>query len=102
MSELDTRKFRKKPVVIDAELFDRDKKHRLSDEFRTAICNCLPEGADDLSEEERRVLQTSSGWHIHTLEGPLHVSDGDIIIKGAKGEFYACKPDIFEMTYEPA
>lgn len=37
---------------------------------------------------------------INTLEGPHHVSDGDYIIKGVKGELYACKPDIFRMTYE--
>lgn len=37
---------------------------------------------------------------IKTLEGPLHVSDGDFIIKGVEGEFYPCKPDIFEKTYD--
>lgn len=38
---------------------------------------------------------------IKTLEGDLFVSIGDYIIKGLRGEFYPCKPDIFEMTYEP-
>jgi hypothetical protein len=37
-----------------------------------------------------------------TLEGILTVSEGDWIIKGVKGEFYPCKPDVFELTYEPA
>ena len=37
---------------------------------------------------------------IKTLEGLMHVSDGDWIIKGVNGEFYPCKPDIFEKTYE--
>lgn len=37
---------------------------------------------------------------IETLEGYLDVSVGDWIIKGVKGEFYPCKPDIFEATYE--
>ena len=37
---------------------------------------------------------------ISTLEGPMHVSDGDYIIKGVKGGFYPCKPDIFKETYE--
>jgi len=37
---------------------------------------------------------------IRTLEGEMHVSDGDWIIKGIQGEFYPCKPDIFEATYE--
>ena len=34
------------------------------------------------------------------MEGPLRVSNGDWIIKGVKGEFYPCRPDIFEATYE--
>lgn len=38
---------------------------------------------------------------IHTLEGIYRASVGDYIIKGVRGEFYPCKPDIFEMTYEP-
>lgn len=37
---------------------------------------------------------------VATLEGPLHASKYDWIIKGVKGEFYPCKPDIFECTYE--
>lgn len=38
---------------------------------------------------------------IPTLEGVMEASEGDYIIKGVKGEFYPCKPDIFEATYEP-
>ncbi len=41
-----------------------------------------------------------SYWAIETLEGQHRVSIGDWIIKGVKGEYYPCKPDIFEMTYE--
>lgn len=37
---------------------------------------------------------------IHTLEGDMRASDGDYIIKGIKGEFYPCRKDIFEETYE--
>ncbi len=37
---------------------------------------------------------------IPTLEGEMKASVGDFIIKGLKGEFYPCKPDIFEMKYE--
>lgn len=42
------------------------------------------------------------GLYIDTLEGKLSASIGDFIIRGVKGEFYACKPDIFEVTYERA
>lgn len=37
---------------------------------------------------------------IHTLEGDMRATDGDYIIKGIKGEFYPCRKDIFEETYE--
>ena len=37
---------------------------------------------------------------IHTLEGVMTAVEGDFIIKGVQGEFYPCKPDIFEKTYE--
>ena len=39
---------------------------------------------------------------IHTLEGDHHALVGDWIIQGVRGEFYPCKPDIFEQTYEEA
>lgn len=38
--------------------------------------------------------------NVKTLEGILRISLGDYIIKGVKGEFYPCKPDIFDLTYE--
>jgi len=40
--------------------------------------------------------------YIETLEGRMMATPGDWIIKGVNGEFYPCKPDIFEATYEPA
>lgn len=38
---------------------------------------------------------------VHTLEGALQAKPGDWIIRGVKGEFYPCKPDVFEATYDP-
>ena len=72
-------KFRKKPVIIEAVQFNG-----------TSI------------EAKKLNLTFDSGrWTIKTLEGFLFVSNGDWIITGVKGERYPCKPDIFEMTYEP-
>ena len=42
------------------------------------------------------------GLDIPTLEGLMHASENDWIIRGVKGELYPCKPDIFEATYEKA
>lgn len=44
----------------------------------------------------------SDSFIIQTLEGDHLARKGDWIIKGVKGEFYPCKPDIFELTYEEA
>ncbi len=44
----------------------------------------------------------SGRMYIRTLEGEMEALPGDWIIMGVKGEFYPCKPDIFEATYEPA
>lgn len=41
-----------------------------------------------------------NNFFIHTLEGVMEANDGDWIIKGLKGEYYPCKPDIFEKSYE--
>lgn len=50
---------------------------------------------------KRHVVEVSSGMYsIRTLEGNMLISNGDFIIKGLKGEFYPCKPDIFHMKYE--
>lgn len=76
-------KFRKKPVVIEAEQFFFAKKP-----WPTGVVG-FDAGSGD-----------NSGAEIITLEGPLNVSDGDWIITGVKGEKYPCKPDIFEATYE--
>jgi hypothetical protein len=43
----------------------------------------------------------SGSAFIPTLEGLMQAKPGDYIIKGVKGEIYPCKPDIFELTYEP-
>ena len=77
-------KFRKKPVVIDAIQWTGDNREEI-DEF--------------MGESRRKI--PGNGLQIYTLEGIMDASVGDYIIKGVKGEFYPCKPDIFEMTYEP-
>lgn len=82
-------KYRKKPVVVEAMQFfdDAATLTRLSELMQMDI-------RVDYSEPERPVLK------IQTLEGVLNASVGDYIIKGVNGEFYPCKPDIFEKTYE--
>ena len=78
--------YRKKPVVIEAVQYLNTKE---------GIAEVL------------RFVQVPSvgvfGTHItiKTLEGTMRADPSDWIIKGVKGEYYPCKPDIFEATYEP-
>ena len=81
-------KYRKKPVVIEAKQF-----LGTGESF---------EEIDDFMEGTLCVNQSKFGDmpFIKTLEGDMTISVGDYIIKGVNGEFYPCKPDIFEKTYE--
>lgn len=82
-------KFRKKPVEIMA--------HRLGDD------GWPDEIWDGVNRNEIVLHMDREPKHvvIKTLEGDMIGNLGDWIIRGVKGEFYPCKPDIFEATYEP-
>ncbi len=87
-------KFRKKPVVIEAmQVASADKDHRL--------CGpCL--AAKWIQAHGGLAHCDGTDLYINTLEGQMRGDVGDWIIRGVKGEFYPCKPDIFEATYEAA
>lgn len=73
----------KRPVIIEAVQWTGDNVREIK-EFVTPIAEYL--------EDENTII-------IHTLEGDMKAEINDYIIKGVKGEFYPCKPDIFEETY---
>ena len=82
-------KYCKKPVIIDAVRWDG-----------------LEETMVDIMQLPRRdkalaIRVEQDCLFIPTLEGLMRAERGDWIICGIKGELYPCKPDIFEMTYEP-
>ena len=84
-------KYVKKPIVIEAEQwFPWSNVDGVVPGFVSGCLNIRDDGVGcpDIA-------------HIHTLEGPLQVSESDWIITGIKGEKYPCKPDIFEATYTP-
>lgn len=81
-------RYRKKPVEVEAMRFDPDGDLRdLLDWLRV-------HGADAHYAPSSRAIR------IETLEGSMRTNPGDYIIRGVKDEFYPCKPDIFEATYE--
>ncbi|MFD8516596.1 hypothetical protein ACFV27_37330 [Streptomyces antimycoticus] len=95
-------KYRKKPVEIQAVQWDGTAGGAApivnwiltGESTATYACSnpdrCAATGGD-----------TPHCIEIHTLEGTMRADLGDWIIRGVKGEFYPCKPDIFAATYEP-
>ena len=82
--------FRKKPVVIEARELTRENTVEIM-----AWCGSTKHWS-------RPHLRAVTGIIVPTLEGQHEAAFGDWIIKGVKGEFYPCKPDIFAATYDPA
>jgi hypothetical protein len=80
--------YRKKPVVIEARQFTPSAP--------------LQPLADWCGGHVGWIDRYTPAIEIGTLEGVMRAELGDWIIKGVQGEFYPCKPDIFEATYEPA
>lgn len=86
--------FRKKPVVIEAM--------QLAGTKESANRALAWIGQHDANARREHPTKPERGLLIETLEGHMHVSPGDWIIRGVQGEFYPCKPDIFQKTYDLA
>lgn len=85
--------YRKKPVVVEATQWNIDGDH--------PNVVAIPESVRATIEDRSVALGVNELRWIGTLEGGHIVTPGDWIITGVQGEQYPCKPDIFEMTYEP-
>lgn len=79
-------RYRKKPVEVEAVRWDGNNVEKVRAFF---------------GGRGRFFVDRASNVRIDTLEGRMTASPGDWVIRGVKGEFYPCKPDIFEATYEP-
>ena len=93
-------KYRKKPVEIEAVQLQPD--YRSIVECIEFVFNIGMDSSMIGEAETVRKVQEEKGFLIPTMEGDMKATFGDYIIKGVKGEFYPCKPDIFELTYEKA
>ena len=82
------KRYRKRPVAIEAIQWNGVNYREVGKFLR-------------LPEHQIHSLAGCDDIVIHTLEGDMTASIGDWIIRGVRGEFYPCKPDIFELTYEP-
>ncbi len=91
-------KYRKKPVVIEAMQLTADRERiaviiEWVDNIDMSTCEFARNATiNKVLEDEYLPIQT--------LEGTMRASFGDYVIKGVHGEFYPCKPEIFESTYE--
>lgn len=86
-------RYRKKPVVIEAMRFYADE---------LVMAGVAHWCGGRINSESKPSDRTDVAYWIDipTLEGVMRAVPGDYIIKGVQGEFYPCKPDIFEATYE--
>lgn len=91
------KKYHKKPVEIEAMQYDGTVA-RATEIIDWALANdgTITYHCDDDESCER----DSHVLSVRTLEGTMRALPGDWIIRGVQGEFYPCKPDIFEQTYE--
>lgn len=93
--------YTKKPVTIQAwQLNLKDPKNiiQMYELVNNVDVSTLQMVAESHIQDE---ILRHGGLPIKTLEGKMIASDGDYIIRGINGEFYPCKPDIFEKTYMP-
>lgn len=92
------KKYIKKPVQIEAIQLKEDNIIEVFDFLDEANYKEI-KSVEELEDFSQMILK--QGYiEIETLEGMMKASFGDYIIKGIKGEFYPCKPDVFEATYE--
>lgn len=92
-------KYRKKPVIIDALQIPL-KPEKGEDRKEQQWIVTMAQLAVWIDSDAVWEYAEDGGIDIETLEGVMHASPGDWIIKGVNGEYYSCKPDIFEKTYE--
>lgn len=95
-------KYRKKPVVIDAMMWTgTDDETGIKAALEFIDITKLPRAPDDPHIHNGIGFTPPDGkLYIPTLEGTMCANPGDWIIRGVKGEYYPCKPDIFAATYE--
>lgn len=90
-------KYVKRPVIIEAVQWTGKNISEI--EYFVGIDNCRRIASNSAPIGFELVIFTSKSNH-YASKGDHYASIGDYIIKGIKGEFYPCKPDIFEQTYE--
>jgi hypothetical protein len=84
---IEAKRYRKKPVEIEAVQLELRNLKQVKDWCGGEVWSRPP-------------FRAVTGLTIPTLEGDMNAVFGDWVIKGVKGEFYPCKPDIFDLTYE--
>jgi hypothetical protein len=90
--------YRKKPVVVEARQLTDDPA--VSDPGWEAIADWC--GGKLHNHELGDSGEYETVLVIHTLEGDMTAYENDWIVKGVAGEFYPCRDDVFQATYEPA
>lgn len=93
---MEAKKYRKKPVVIEAIQWNG----RNLSEVKEFVGEAMERKIGRWIETKKMDGVMTEEIIIHTLEGDMRADLNDFIIKGVNGEFYPCKPNIFSATYE--
>lgn len=99
-------KYRKRPVVVEAVQWNGNNLMEIVSFMRGLSQIGFRKSLDVSSVEFQKwtdyeAIVDRDGLTVNTLEGKMKANIGDYIIKGVNGEFYPCKLDIFEKTYDP-
>ena len=91
--------YNKKPIIVEAVKWSGGNHREMWNFLTGKVDDYISSSGDNFYIDHGKVV---GGLVIKTLDGEHIANIGDYIIKGIKGEFYPCKPDIFELTYEEA
>lgn len=86
--------YRKRPITVEARRIDANDWATVADIAEWC-------GADLVDVDNFLAYDDNAVMAITTREGVMYAEDGDWIVRGALGEFYPCKPDAFEASFEP-
>ena len=88
-------RYRTKPCEIEAIKWDGTNLEEIKEFVGDCLIYNIVDTAWEVGKGKPHVIMK-----VHTLEGDMEATAGDYIIKGIRGEFYPCKPDVFEKKYE--
>lgn len=100
MSAMSVKRYRKKPVIIEAQQFTPESSHEVYQWVEANTQGSFDPYAEEIPASGVSIDPETGFILIATLEGVMQAKPGWWVIRGLQGEFYPCKPDIFDASYD--